>query len=126
MIELKEVLGNVRQKNDWAGININLELTQPGLFTKVDIPLATTDLTDADTKKEVEVSIQEEILARFDRASSAEVGNGALIELLCNSANATTAMEILKGKFMAPEETSPGFLVILTEIMENLESNGGR
>ncbi len=61
---------------------MNLEQTWNGLFTKVDMSTQTGGSISAETKGQAETVILEELLTRFDRAYSAEVCGGALLDLL--------------------------------------------
>ena len=67
-------------------------------------------------KKECEQAIMKEITERFERAKSAPICQGALFDLLGYGANTETAIEILEGRFEAPEGTAEATLTLFEEI----------
>ena len=71
-------------------------------MTAIDNSMQGRYVTEYKTEKIVEVTIADEILERFERAKSAPIFKGSLLELLGYSADTITTTEILEGMFKLP------------------------
>ena len=71
---------------------------------------------NSSNKYEMEEAIKGTILDRPTKADSAPICQGALFDLLGYGADTETAVEILEGRFVAPEGTDRYTLLLFEEM----------
>ena len=82
----------------------------------MDVPMPDGSTTRCANKDEMEEAIKGTIMNRSTKADSAPICHGALFELLGYGADTETAIEILEGRFVAPEGTDRYTLLLFEEM----------
>ena len=87
-----------------------------GAVTFVDVPMPDGSTKRCANKYEMEEAIKGTIMDRSMKADSAPICQGALFDLLGYGADTETAVEILEGRFVAPEGTDRYTLLLFEEM----------
>ena len=79
---IRRIFLNDDQKKKWVGIHQEIKQKKNAGVMTVDNPMPGGSIIECKMEKTVEGAIADEILALFERAESAPICQGALLELL--------------------------------------------
>ena len=113
---IKAMLRHEAERKQWQGIHRVTKRDRAGAVDRIEVLQPDGSVKVYTGKKECEQAIMKEITERFERAKSAPICQGALFDLLGYGANTETAIEILEGRFEAPEGTDDATLTLFEEI----------